>query len=358
MVAGTVRRRSCLKSLAVSLGLMLAAMLLLGFALFANQKIANRRVREDFPAPGRLFSVQGHEMHLNCSGHRHSENSPVILIDAGNASYSLDWWEIQHSLEPAFRVCTYDRPGYGWSEVNGNPRHALHATEELHSLLEIAGEMSPYLLLGHSLGGLHMQLFALTYRDEVVGLILVESPGAKLDTGSFLKTSQMTLSSHRAMRLLATSGLLRAIGPLLGDQTLPAGAEGLPEREREAYLLLLLDPQHYETAIAEMENLPLSLDQLASQSQGEFPFGDLPLVVLTSGMIDVPVGNNPFTSRRMPVEPGAIAQQAALAGLSISGVQQVVPASGHLMQHDAPEAIITVIRDLAQIRVQSAILSR
>ncbi len=332
------------------LGILMAGIMLFGLLLWVNQKVEIRRLRNNFPAPGRLVNVQGRQMHLNCSGSKPAPEAPTIVIDAGNASYSLDWSGIQHSLESTYRVCTYDRSGYGWSEPSASTRDADQIVEELHSLLRTAGETAPFLLIGHSLGGLHMQLFAARYPSEVAGVILIESPGTTIQNDAY---RQFTIGLQRTMRFLTATGLLRVLAPFMGSQALPAGAANLHGYEQEAYLQMLLDPRQYETALAENENLLISTNQLEAALTGEHPLGDKPLIVLTSSLIDVPEGSNPFRTQRVPVEPQAIAQQTALANLSTRGVQHVVPNSGHLMQHDAPEAILAAVQEIAQIQKQT-----
>lgn len=327
------------------LGILMAVVVSLGLMLWVNQKVALRNARNNYPAPGKLIEVDGHKMHLLCSGSKRMPTDPTIIIDAGNASYSLDWRGIQRSLESNYHVCTYDRSGYGWSEPSPSPRDADHSVNELHSLLQVAEEMPPYVLVGHSLGGLHMQLFATRYVSEVAGLILVESPGAAVQNDPY---RQYTIGSQRTMLFLTDSGLLRVLAPLMGGDSLPAGASNLTEYEQDAYLQFLLDPQHYQTALAENENIFTSAKQLEAALTGEHPLGDMPLIILTSGQMDVPEGGNPFRTKRSPVEPQALAQQAALIDLSTRGKQQVVLHSGHLMQHDAPDAIISAVQELSQ----------
>jgi pimeloyl-ACP methyl ester carboxylesterase len=170
-------KKSRISAILIGFGLFIGLLVLFVLVLWVNQRAAIQQVRRDFPAPGQLFNVQGNVIHLNCSGSsRLAHKAPTVVIDAGNASYSLDWSNLQRSLPSTYRVCTYDRPGYGWSKPSGNPRDADHIVEELHSLLQAAGEAGPYLLVGHSLGGLNMQLFAARYTDEVAGLILIEPP--------------------------------------------------------------------------------------------------------------------------------------------------------------------------------------
>jgi pimeloyl-ACP methyl ester carboxylesterase len=123
-------------------------------------------------APGRLIEVNGHRLHLNCKG----EGSPIVVYEAGASGSSLDWEKVQPVVAATTRGCSYDRAGYGWSE----PSTAAKATsrdiaQELHELLRKAGEDAPYLLVGHSLGGFHVQMFAHLYADDVVGAVLVDS---------------------------------------------------------------------------------------------------------------------------------------------------------------------------------------
>lgn len=350
MISKTSRRKNTISTSVRFLGILMASIVLLGLIVWSNQKVAMRNVRNNFPAPGKLIDVNGHKMHLYCLGSKRMPAEPTIIIDAGNASYSLDWSGIQHSLKSMYRVCTYDRSGYGWSESSGDPRDADHVVNELHSLLQAAEENRPFLLVGHSLGGLHMQLFTVRYRSEVAGLVLVESPGTEIQNDPY---RQYTIGSQQTMLFLSTSGLLRVLAPFMDSQSLPVGAVNLGKYEQEAYLQLLLDPQHYATALAENKNIYVSAKQVETALAGEHPLGDMPLIVLTSGMIDVPEENNPFRTQRIPAEPRAIAQQATLVHLSTPGKQHVVPNSGHLMQHDAPDAILTAIQEMMMPMVTS-----
>ena len=121
--------------------------------------------------PGELVDVDGHAMHLNCTG----EGSPTVVLDTGLGDSSVNVLPVQNSIASFTRVCSYDRAGYGWSEPGPEPRTSEQIVGELATLLEAAGESGPYVLAGHSFGGLNMILFAAEHPDDVAGVVLIDS---------------------------------------------------------------------------------------------------------------------------------------------------------------------------------------
>ena len=103
-----------------------------------------------------MVSLGTHSLHIRCTG----QGSPVVVIDTGAGDTSERWQPIQAQVAQVTRVCTYDRAGYGSSEPGPLPRHSQRAAGELKQLLENAGVGEPYVLVGHSLGGLNVQGFA------------------------------------------------------------------------------------------------------------------------------------------------------------------------------------------------------
>ncbi len=308
------------------------------------QRIALARTREQFPPPGNLVDVNGHHMHINCKG----SGSPTVLIDAGNGSFSVEWMPIQDELSPATRVCVYDRSGYGWSEAGPGPRDGIQVVSELHDLLQAAGEAGPYVLVGHSLGGVHVRLFAATYPDEVTGLVLVDTAHPLTITPEFEMQMRSSIGFYQAMNLMTSTGLLRILGPLGGEDSMPATARKLPRELQETYLNLLLDPNQYVTAIAEMEQLPQTFQQISELLPGEYPFGDLPLIVLTAGLTSAP-SSTPFNEQYVPVTDSQIQSQLELAGQSSRGEQRVIAESSHSVHLDAPEVIFKAILDMLEV---------
>jgi pimeloyl-ACP methyl ester carboxylesterase len=336
-------RSGCLAwGLRLSLGVLVSLALLLA-ASCTYQRLALARTREQFPAPGKLVEVEGHLMHIQCTG----SGSPTAVIDAGNGSFSIEWTPIRQELSQTTRVCAFDRSGYGWSEPGPRPRDGAQVVAELHALLMAAGELGPYVLVGHSLGGVHVRLFAAQYPAEVAGLVLVDTAYPLTISPEFESQRQASIGFYQVMNLLTSSGLLRILGPLGGVESMPATARKLPPEFQETYLNLLLDPNQYATAIAEMEQLPQTFEQTSVLMIGEQPLGDLPLLVLTAGQTAAP-GSTPFDEQYVPVSDSQIKLQLELAGLSSQGEQRVIAASGHAVHQDAPDEVIRAIHDLVK----------
>ena len=135
--------------------------------------------RHNFPPPGRLVDVGGYKLHLQCAGpslEQHSQNSsPTVVLDSGLVGSVLDWRRVIPEVARFTRVCAYDRGGYGWSNMSLQPRTPAGITTDLHALLEKSGERPPYILVGHSLGGLNMWAYASRYPADVAGIVLVDS---------------------------------------------------------------------------------------------------------------------------------------------------------------------------------------
>ncbi len=132
---------------------------------------ALRYYRAIYPAPGKIYSVDGHDMHLYCTG----EGSPTLVLEAGGGNDSLTWTKVQPELSKITRVCSYDRAGFGWSTPQPPPRDANTIAGELHALLRQAGIQGPIVLMGHSRAGMYIRAYNQLYPEQVKGLVFVDS---------------------------------------------------------------------------------------------------------------------------------------------------------------------------------------
>ncbi len=146
-------------------------LLVLAIAGTIYQAVATELAERAYPPPGEMVDAGGHSLHINCVG----QGSPTVILDAGSGLFSAQWVRVQRQVSSATRVCAYDRAGMGWSEMGPGPRDAKQITSELHTLLSKAGIEGPYVLVGHSFGGMYMQTYAARYPDEVAGVVLVDS---------------------------------------------------------------------------------------------------------------------------------------------------------------------------------------
>ena len=126
---------------------------------------------------GQLIDVGGHRLYLDCEG----AGSPAIVMDAGLGGSSLDWLLVQPELARSTTVCTYDRAGMGLSDPGPKPRSPGRNADELHRLLEAGGVEGPYVLVGHSLAGKNLRMFAAAHPEEVAGLVLVDARSERID---------------------------------------------------------------------------------------------------------------------------------------------------------------------------------
>ncbi|NJN47175.1 MAG: alpha/beta hydrolase [Candidatus Competibacteraceae bacterium] len=155
------------------------------------------------PLSGR-FDVGGFALHMDCWG----QGNPVVVLDAGLAHSSRGWGRIIRDLSGTARVCAYDRAGYGLSDPGPLPRTSSRMAAELRTLLERAQIPPPFLLVGHSLGGHNMRMFAGLYPHETAGLILVDAPHEAL-VQDFLESYFMRLiDPHGVLQQLWQPGLL------------------------------------------------------------------------------------------------------------------------------------------------------
>lgn len=305
---------------------MIAAVAALGATY---EMIAGAADFSTYPPAGRLVDVGGYRMHLDCRG----EGSPTVVMDAGLGGSSLDWSLVQTDIARTTRVCSYDRAGMGWSDASPLPRTPSHIADELHLLLTNAGVAGPYVLVGHSLAGKNVRMFALAHPDEVAGMVLVDARSELVDAltpKAEVDAFRVGLKIQGALYTLARRfGVARAFGARLVDQPLVS-----PDIAAEMVLL-----QTRGTAIAETtkEGLVRSADDAALAGS---TLGSMPLVVIASAasMADIP--NWP-------------AAQRELAALSTQGRFFVAQQSGHAIHLDQPGIVIDGIGEVL-VKARSA----
>jgi pimeloyl-ACP methyl ester carboxylesterase len=126
------------------------------------QALGTRADRRNFPPPGNLVDVGGHRLHIQCVG----AGRPTVVLETGVLAMSALWGGVQPQVAVRTRVCSYDRAGLGWSEPGPVPRDAVRIASELRALLRNASEPPPYVLVGHSFGGLLVRVYTDRYPED------------------------------------------------------------------------------------------------------------------------------------------------------------------------------------------------
>lgn len=144
---------------------------LLALTGFSCDRILTARDRRSYPPRGRLINVDGRTIHLYCLG----EGSPTVVLDAGGFDSLEQWRLVQPLVTGVTRVCSYDRPGFGWSDSGQFPQTATEVAAELHGALAADHVAGPYVLVGHSVSGLYVRAFAAAHPSEIAGMVLDDS---------------------------------------------------------------------------------------------------------------------------------------------------------------------------------------
>src|SRR5215216_2168598 len=187
------------------------------------QVIATQIDQRTYLPPGEMVNVNGRLMHINCMG----EGSPTVILEAANFGMSAHWVRVQQQLAKSTRVCAYDRAGMGWSEPGPEPRDARQISSELHTLLKNADTEGPYVLVGHSYGGLYARMYAARYPNEVAGVVLVDSSHPE----QFTRTQEGKAMYENTRRIGAVIPFLTRLGVTRLFNVYPAHPD-LPPQQR------------------------------------------------------------------------------------------------------------------------------
>lgn len=327
--------------------LILALLLTIGYIYQRQTTAADFR---KFPPPGQRVDVGGYSLHLYCTG---EVNGPTVVVDAGNGDFSTGWLGIQRKVSKSARLCTYDRAGYGWSDPSPYPRTATQMARELHQLLGNAKLEPPYILVGHSLGGFTMRMFASQYPDEVAGLVLVdaghEDQLERLPPG-YIRLTERQASYFSVLGFLSRFGLLRLIGSLSnGADFAPPLVLKQPPDIQALYLMLMSHPAYFDTTLAELRALP----DITAEVRATSHLGDRPLTVLTAeNTLDPAVLKSmglPADFDVAQIQQTWLELQGELAALSTNSTHRVVKDSTHAIELDQPDAVIQAILDMLEI---------
>jgi pimeloyl-ACP methyl ester carboxylesterase len=304
----------------------------LGLTLLASPAVAQTPSQPDpvVPVEHRVDVGGGRHMNIVCLGH----GSPTVVFDNGFGDMIMGWRKVQIPVSGFTRACAYDRAGTGYSDPSPLPMTAQNITDELHRLLRRGGVKGPVVLVGHSLGGLFVTLYADRFPSEVAGLVLVESSFAHQDAAwdeAHVAAGAQALQ-HLNARLETCASLAR-------DHKLPEGDPGfciLLKTDVAAYrtyaMHTYLSPDHWESLKSEIDSFGLGRDEIDSlqEDRARRSFGDMPVIVLTAGAA---VGDKEWK-----------AGHDRLAARSTRGESLVVPNSGHFIQRDQPQAVVEAVR--------------
>ena len=285
----------------------------------------------------------GRRLNLYCTG----TGSPTVVFDSGVTGETVGWARVQPLVAKRTRACSYDRAGTGFSDPGTRTGTSANIVDDLHRLLEAAGIPPPYVLVGHSYGGMNVRLYKDYYPSEVVGMVLVDPSHEDWTRKTWaLNPLQPTYEKliadsfepmwrdERECLQAATVGFVA--GSELYKKCVPEPDPRLSDAINAAYLKTHLSPAYQQANLTEDENLHFaSSDQLRVARSW---YGDMPLVVLAAG--DRPKARKGETqAHRDAINRMWYVLFDELAALSTRGVNRVVPDTGHDIPMTQPEAV-------------------
>ena len=288
-------------------------------------------------AQRRIDIGNGQHFNLYCTG----TGTPTVVFESGIGDWGFSWAMVQPSVARLTQTCTYDRAGLGFSDAARRASTSSHMVDDLHSLLQIAHVAPPYVLVGHSLGGLNVRLYADRFREEVVGMVLVDPTHE--DGIRRIDAQKNNQESRRyALEIARAKSCLRksqheAETPQFRTSCIepddPAYSTGL----NDARVQIARKPSYQRAQLSEITNYANGTSFAEVRAARRW-FGALPLVVLTASRTTENIG---------PEWPRFHQELAALSRL---GVQCTVTNSGHYIQRDQPKIVIAAI---SQVLVQA-----
>lgn len=314
--------------------LSIATLLLIGMLVEVFLEASDRL---DFPPVGTIVEVNGHDMHLWAEGT--GDVTLVFTVGWKMPSAYMDFYPLRSALVDHTRVAIYDRPGYGWSEVADTPRDIDTMAEELHMLLDQAGEKPPYVMVAHSIGSLEVIRYAQLYPDEVVGMVLLDAtnPAMYEDGGrSYGLSFRLANLRNSALAILNRTGITRLLfSTVYPYEKTPFGAGRkatieIPEELRRLEKAMFLADFNNKNQVDENTRK----EENAKTVLAHGTLGDLPLLV--------------FTSEEYTGYSGINELQQDLLNWSADSRQIVVEGAGHALYWHNPKLINDEILDFVR----------
>ena len=277
------------------------------------QWLATRRDLAATPPPGRLVDIGGHRLHLWCTGN----GAPAVILDTGLGGTSADWGLVQPDVAQFTRVCSYDRAGMGYSDPGPSPRTARRIASELAELLARSAITEPVVLVGASIAGFGVRVFASDHAERAAGLVLVDA--------SHEDQAHEVPQLARFVPLLSAIGAFRLFGVSFGQRV-----ESLPPSVRRFAQATRFRAAGYRAAADELIHVRESAAEVRSSRRKL----SIPVLVISGGR------GADRTWREL---------QQDQVSLSDRGCLIVAQESGHVVAIDQPKIVVDAIRTVVDV---------
>lgn len=303
-----------------------------------------------YTARSQLVDVgQGRRMNIYCKG----SGSPAVILEAGLGGDTISWATVHPLIAAKTKTCAYDRAGLGFSDGSNRPSTVRNSTEDLHALLKAANVPPPYVLVGHSAGGMNIRVFADRYPDEVVGMVAVdvshedqstrswaiEAPGQQEKWDAGLKDLE-TCAEHAKKGLVKGSPEYKKCVTDLGPRD-PRFSDAINDAQER-----MASTARWQAAFASEQRAVFyaSADETRATRKS---FGSIPIIALTHA---------PYPKRKDETQELRNARTLLweamhneVAAMSTRGINIIVPGTGHEIQFDKPQVVVDAVSQALHI---------
>ncbi|MCG7343874.1 alpha/beta hydrolase [Sporosarcina sp. ACRSL] len=296
------------------------ALSIIGFPFTITNMLINQKNKVN--ELGQLVEINGRTIHTIVSGN--NDTKPTVILDAGLSCCSIDWYYIQPEIAKFAHVLSFDRAGYGWSSPSKGTNTSEDVVNDLSLVLEKLAIKPPYILVGHSFGGLNMRLFASKYPEKVAALILIDAVHEKRYLSSDWDEARKK-SHQKNLNLFRMGYITSGVGlPRLLKQ--PVGRKYLPDPFQKPVTYIGYHPKTFEAVYKEFLHSEQSAMQVATSTPLRH---DLPIRVISSN-------NN---------DPTWVEHQELLCNLS-TNTRQIKTVNSHSIHLENPELIINTVKEV------------
>ncbi len=292
------------------------------------QAIASGLDARRFLPPGKMVDIGGRRIHMVVVGNK--TDQPTVILEAGMASFSSNFYWVQNELAATTQVVAYDRAGLGWSDPAPEPQDAQQSARDLHAALQAADIQGPFVVAGHSYGGLVVRAFTDLYPDEVAGMVLIDA--SHPNQWAHMPVSRDGKVNAQSMIL---SGILARFGVVRFFHLEKSLTAGLPERSAGEMQAILAQPQPWKVG---GEVLMLWSERTRPQINQALSLGDLPLAVIS-------VTNQPYFADILT------SLQADLATLSSNSIHYTEAGATHeslVAEQEHALIVVDIIRQVLE----------
>lgn len=321
----------------------IAALLLSTITVYSQTKA--------YPAPGKLVDIGGYQIHLLTAGEE--KQGPTVVFFHGAGDIALHWNLVLPRIGKFARAVAVDHAGEGWSD-HGHGLALNQQAYDTYQALKKGGYKAPYVLVGHSLGGITANLFASKYNEEVVGVVMVDATHPDVVLKIFnkdrkkMERKRMRLTADQPLKAVDTSHITepKETKSFQGKRNFGDKLDKFSEEDKGRFNWIYNErPFTYVKGQSNTYEAEIMQDMYLNKEK--YTLGSIPLIVISGGNKRIPEGDENWSSAQLVAHSKKL--QKDLLKLSTNSSQIIAQKSGHNVHIDQPKLVAKAIKKLIKM---------